>query len=331
MKRSVRRLVLLGTIAIARTVAAHALDPALLEVRELSDGTAAVTWKSSALRVAGARPEPVLPASCRAVHPPATSDEGANVVVRWTVDCHPGGLVGQQLGVRGLGLARIDALVRVALADGRLVRGVVRAREPLLTVPARPSRFTVLRDYARLGVEHILTGPDHLLFVFGLLLLVATPRLLVATATAFTVGHSLTLTAAVLDVVHVASGPAELLIAISVLVLAVELARDTARPTAMRRFPWVMAGLFGLLHGLGFAGALRAVGLPDGEIPLALFAFNVGVEVGHILFIAAVLVLRAGVARIPARWPCWAQRVPVYGMGTLAAFWCFQRAAALVQ
>jgi len=201
----------------------------------------------------------------------------------------------------------------------------------MITVPARPSRLAVLRDYVRLGVEHILTGPDHLLFVFGLLLLVGTPRLLIATATAFTLGHSLTLTAAVLDIVRVPSGPAELMIALTVFVLACELARDAVRPTLMRQFPWAMAGVFGLLHGLGFAGALREVGLPDGDIPLALFSFNVGVEVGQIAFIVVVLALRAGLRRLPARWPRWAEWVPVYGMGTLAAFWCFQRAAALVR
>jgi hydrogenase/urease accessory protein HupE len=331
VKRTVAALLLLVATASPHAAAAHALDPALLDLRELPDGTTSVAWRSSALRLAGARPMPVLPPTCRPVQPVETTEDGASVVMRWTVDCRPDGLVGRQLGVEGLGPARIDALVRVALADGRVVRAVARAREPMITVPARPSRLAVLRDYVRLGVEHILTGPDHLLFVFGLLLLVGTPRLLIATATAFTLGHSLTLTAAVLDIVRVPSGPAELMIALTVFVLACELARDAVRPTLMRQFPWAMAGVFGLLHGLGFAGALREVGLPDGDIPLALFSFNVGVEVGQIAFIVVVLALRAGLRRLPARWPRWAEWVPVYGMGTLAAFWCFQRAAALVR
>ncbi|OFV89245.1 MAG: hypothetical protein A3J75_08620 [Acidobacteria bacterium RBG_16_68_9] len=335
MKRRMRHVPLalaaLALIAVARDAAAHSLDPALLDVREGADGTTLVTWKTSAQRIPGSRTEPVLPPSCRTVRSPEITDEGARITVRWTVDCRPGGLVGQQIGVDGLGLAKIDALVRVILADGRLVRGVVRARDPFLTIPERPRRFDVLRDYIRLGVEHILGGPDHLLFVFGLLLLVITPRLLVRTVTAFTIGHSLTLTAAVFDLVRVPPALAELLISISVLVLAVELARDATQPTLMRRKPWAMAAVFGLLHGLGFAGGLRAIGLPGSDIPVALFAFNVGVEIGQISFIAVVLALRWGLEHVPARWPRWAAWVPVYSIGILAAFWCFERTAALMQ
>ena len=179
-----------------------------------------------------------------------------------------------------------------------------------------------------LGIEHILTGPDHLLFVFGLLLLLATTTgLLVQTITAFTLGHSITLSAAALGLTSVPSRPVEVLIAVSVLALAVELARDSDRPTLMRRFPWVIALGFGLLHGFGFAGALAEAGLPPGDIPLALVSFNAGIELGQLAFVATVLAAAALAARwLPALAPR-AHRPAVYGMGILAAFWCFERVA----
>ena len=185
--------------------------------------------------------------------------------------------------------------------------------------------------YATLGVAHILTGLDHLLFVAGLLLLARTPRRLVETVTAFTVGHSITLTLAVLDLVRVPVAPIELAIALSVFWLAVELARTPRRPTLVQRRPSLLAGLFGLLHGLGFAAALQAVGLPSGDVPLALVAFNAGIEAGQLGFVAVCLLAAAALRRLPLAWPRWARELPLYAMGSLAAFWCFERAAALLR
>jgi hydrogenase/urease accessory protein HupE len=319
---------LLGvTVGWVGEAGAHALDPALLDIRESVDGHAEVTWKTPALRVPGTSMRPLLPPRCRELTPPVASEEATSITARWTVDCGPGGLVGQRLGVEGLGSSKTDALVRIVLADGRVVQRVVRPREPFLTVPERPRALDVFHDYLAFGVEHILGGPDHLLFVFGLLLLVPTRRLLVQTVTAFTAGHSVTLSIAVLGIANVPPRPAELAIALTVLVLAMELARAAPSPTLMRRFPWVMALVFGLIHGLGFAGALREVGLPAGEIPMALFSFNVGIEVGQLMFVW----VGWGFGRLRWRRPAWTVWVPVYTMGSLAAFWCFERAAALLR
>jgi hydrogenase/urease accessory protein HupE len=240
------------------------------------------------------------------------------------------GLTGRSVGVDGLTTGKTDALVRVALADGRKVQGVLRASEPSLTIPERPGRLDVLASYGKLGVEHILSGPDHLLFVLGLLLLATGPRLLLETVTAFTAAHSVTLSLAVLGVVDFPSRVIEIGIAASVFVLAVELTR-TERPTStlLRRAPWMMAGIFGLLHGLGFAGALAEVGLPSGEIPVALFAFNVGIELGQLTFVALMsgagwLVVR-GLAR-----PAWITLGSAYVMGSLSALWCLERTAVLI-
>jgi hypothetical protein len=231
--------------------------------------------------------------------------------------------------VVGLAGGRTDALIRVALADGRVVQAVARASEPFVVVqaPARPA--TVVTGYLQLGFEHILSGPDHLLFVLGLLLLAGGVRRVLGTVTAFTIGHSITLTLAVLGVSKIPPAPIEVAIALTIYVLAVELARGPVRgPTPLARFPWAMAFAFGLLHGFGFAGALREAGLPAGDVPRALFSFNVGIELGQLAFVGAVLaagtLLGTWLPAIAAR----STRLAVYTMGALSAFWCFQRFAA---
>jgi len=312
-------------VSMAPQVWAHPLSPALLELIEDERGTVAVTWRTADVRLRGAHFAPWLPEICRPIGGPAeVLPTPGRVTARWRVDCGASGLVGLRVGVEGLASGKTDALLRVQLRDGHVMQAVLRPGEAFVVISERPGRLGVAWHYGRLGLEHILEGPDHLLFVLGLVLLVATTRLLVFTITAFTVGHSITLSAAVLGVTEVPTRPVEVLIAASVLVLAVELARE--RPdTRMRRQPWLMAGGFGLLHGFGFAGALRATGLPEVEIPLALLAFNVGIEIGQIVFVVVVLAVGAIVGRLvgPARH---AMRRPlVYVMGVLAAYWCMAR------
>jgi hydrogenase/urease accessory protein HupE len=306
---------------------AHGLDPAALSLRETRAGVFEVRWRASALRIPGADVRPVLPERCTRIDRADAIDETDHVTLRWSVDCGPGGLAGERIGVDGLAAAKINALLTIERLDHEKVQAVLGPRSPSLTVPARPTRWDVVRGYVMLGIEHILSGPDHLLFVFGLLLLVAAPRLLVQTITAFTLGHSVTLSAAALHLATVPSRPVEVLIAVSVLTLAVELARDVRQPTLLRRFPWAMAMAFGLLHGFGFAGALAEAGLPAGDIPLALVAFNGGIELGQLAFVAVVL----GAGALVWRWlPAIATRstrLAVYPMGILSAFWCFERLA----
>jgi hypothetical protein len=201
---------------------------------------------------------------------------------------------------------------------------------PAFVFEATPGSLQVARAYTILGVEHILGGVDHLLFVLGLLLLVRGPWLLVKTITAFTVAHSITLAAAALGWVRVQQAPVEAVIALSILFLAGELARQRdGKAGVMQRFPWIVAFTFGLLHGFGFAGALREVGLPETDIPLALLTFNVGVEIGQLVFVGVVLLLLAGFRRLKLTVPVWANAAPAYGIGTIAAFWTLQRVAPL--
>lgn len=305
----------------------HGLDPALLSLVGAGDGTFAVTWRTSAMRLPGSDVRPILPRHCRAgsASPPEATLE--HVTLRWSIDCGAAGLVGQTIRVQDLEAARINALLRIEQPGAATVQVVLSPRHDAFVVPAQPTALDVVRSYVVLGVEHILAGPDHLLFVLGLLLLLASPRALLKAVTAFTVGHSVTLSAAALGLTAVPSRPIEVLIALSVLALAVELARDAGRDTAMRRFPWLVAIGFGLLHGFGFAGALAETGLPPGDIPLALVSFNTGIELGQLAFIAAVLGSGALVWRAMPAVAAGARRPAVYAMGILAAFWCFERTA----
>ena len=317
-------------LALPAALAAHPLAPAVLEIHEGATGRLEVGWKTPLVRARGAELVPVLPARCRPAAPQTVAEEGSGVWTRWAVECGAPGLVGERIGVTGPGSLALGAIVRVTLADGRLVQGVLSPTRPYLVVPPRPHALDVVRDYARLGVAHILSGPDHLLFVFGLILLAGTARRLLGTVSAFTLGHSVTLSLAALGWIDVPGPLIEVAIATSVLALAVELARNPAAPTAMRRHPWAMAAAFGLLHGLGFAAALRDAGLPSGEIPLALLSFNVGIEAGQLLFVLAVLGLGRAAAGTLARTPAWAGRASVYAMGSLAGYWWLERTLALL-
>jgi hypothetical protein len=256
----------LAAVVLAVPAAGHRLAPSLLELREDGNGLVAVLWKTPLQRPVGSEIEPVLPAHCEATDAPTTTPDATSLTL-----------------VRGLETSGTNALLRISLADGRRVRVVLHADSPSLSVPERQTAADVAWDYARLGVDHILTGFDHLLFVLGLVLLVSGRRLLLYTITSFTLGHSVTLSLAALGFVRFPSAPIEVVIAATIAILAAELARGVqAGPTPMRRFPWVMAFAFGLLHGLGFAGALAEIGLPDGEIPLALLSFNLGIEAGQL-------------------------------------------------
>jgi hydrogenase/urease accessory protein HupE len=310
-----------------RRTRAHGLDPASLSLRETEPGVYEVIWRASALRLPGANVQPALPPRCRRVGTAEAIDGGNRVALRWTVDCGPTDIAGETIGIDDLASAKINGLVSIERRHAPPVQAVLSPRSPTFIVPARPRWSDVVRAYVALGVEHILTGPDHLLFVFGLLLLVSTSRLLLQTITAFTVGHSITLSLAALGLATVPQRPVEVLIAVSVLVLAVELARDPARTTLLRRFPWAMAILFGLLHGFGFAGALREAGLPAGEVPLALVSFNGGIELGQLAFVAGVLILGAVLGRWLPALTTRTSRPAVYAMGILAAFWFYERLA----
>ncbi|NQZ98616.1 MAG: HupE/UreJ family protein [Myxococcales bacterium] len=317
-------------VLFAHAASAHPLAPALLEARELGDGLTEVKFKTSLLQPAGVDVRPEVPAHCATVDPPVATRDASSAILTWRIDCGPEGLIGTKFGVLGLDESRTDALVRIVLADGRSVQAVLNGGDAFLEVPEEQGAGEVFADYLVLGFEHILTGFDHLLFVLGLVLLVSNRRSLLVTVTAFTAGHSITLSLAALGFVEFPSRLVEVAIAFSIYWLAVELSRGArAGGTLLGRHSWVMAGTFGLLHGFGFAGALSEVGLPANEIPMALFSFNVGIELGQLLFVSAVLIV--GLLARPLRSiPAWLEAVPAYAIGSLAVYWCLERAVGIL-
>lgn len=325
-------VVLLGFVVLP--VSAHTFAPALLEIQQGADEKVNIRWKQPAIKAVGSQLLPRLPETCQAQGAPAVHEEGTGIIMTWEAECSVS-LVGETIRVDGIAGSRADVLLRLELDDGRSLRHVLTADAPSYLVPETESLADVMVGYAGLGVEHILGGFDHLLFVLGLVLLVTGGRRLLVTVTAFTLGHSVTLALAVLGFVHMPSGPTEAAIALSIYVLALELVRrKTSQESLMQRSPWLVAGLFGLLHGLGFAGALSEIGLPAHEIPAALFAFNVGIEVGQLAFVAVVLAVGWMLTRCPERWTeqAWTQslaQVPTYVIGSLSAFWFLERVLGL--
>ena len=298
----------------------EAADPG--EPQSMPCGCPAPTSSDTAF---GALPvHAALPAGWRAVTPPRLEQLPGAVIRRWTVAPDRAGIEGTTVAVHGLDVAVIDALVRVELADGRVASHVLRPSASSFTVET--GETVPVLGYLRLGMEHILFGIDHLLFVLGLILLVGDLRLLVKTITAFTLAHSITLALATLGVVHVPQAPVEAVIALSIVFLAAELVRQGRGEIGVTaRRPWLVAFAFGLLHGLGFAGALSEVGLPPGDVPAALLLFNVGVEAGQLAFVVAALAVIRVIRSLPS--PAWRQLegLPAYAIGSIAAFWVLQR------
>ncbi len=328
MIRIALRLALLAVLLlVGRASSAHEVRPAFLDLSETTQNLFLMTWKVPALGKFRLGITPRLPPTCHVVGELTSMQAGGAFIEHGRVGCDRE-LAGQTIAIDRLNATMTDVLVRIQTVDGAVRTARLTPSNPSFTVPARAGPLMVLSAYIGLGIEHILFGVDHLLFVLCLLLLVRGIRNLLATVTAFTLAHSITLAAATLGFIQVPAAPVEATIALSIVFLATELVRGDSRHTVARSYPWLVAFTFGLLHGLGFAGALAEVGLPHGEIPLALFGFNVGVELGQLAFVAAVLSLGRFVRILPLRLPVWAPRAAGYAIGSLAAFWVFARLAS---
>ena len=322
------------TLGAAGIVQAHEVRPGYLELKEVDGETYNLLWKVPAKGDRRLGLYVHLPEHCSS-NEPASRFAGDAYIERWQATCK-GGLAGGTITIDGLSASRTDVLARVEHIEGGTQTARLTPSQPGFKLLGTSDLATVALTYFKLGVEHILLGFDHLLFVLALLLLVGGWRRLVGTITAFTLAHSLTLAAATLGWVQVPQAPVEAVIALSIMFVAVEiLHRQQGRIGIAVRKPWVVAFVFGLLHGLGFAGALREVGLPDHAIPLSLAFFNVGVEVGQLLFVAAVFLLFRAVSQLMRRralaglrlpWPnAIVTRTVSYVIGTLAAFWLIER------
>ncbi len=331
---------LLLSIGASAPANAHEIRPALLDITETRPGWFDVTWKVPMRGDMVLAIEPVLPPSLKPVGPPAIRMlPGANVqrLTCRTDETAGGSIVGESIFIDGLSSLQIDVLLRIDLADGTSHSAILRPSSPTFVIPEQASKGEVAWSYTRMGVIHILDGIDHLLFVFAMMILVTGFWRLLKTITAFTVAHSVTLALATLGVVNVPSAPTEAIISLSIVFVAVEIIRKRRGEAGFaERNPWTVALLFGLFHGLGFAGALSEAGVPQHEVPLALLMFNVGVEVGQIIFVCVVLTVLVVIRRIKLPSiprPALRRAVtlaPVYAIGSVAAFWTIERVVSFL-
>ena len=340
LSSDVLSLVFLLLMFLSGHVSAHRFAPSLLKIVETSEYTYNVVWKTPTEATSIVPLRPTWPVDCEVENEKPVVREGTGTVSSWVISCkQPGaeGLIGKELGVTGLSENQASAMVMLSMSDGRQYQSLVKAETPSFLVPAQPDQSSVMTEYSTLGAEHIWAGPDHLMFVFGLLLLVGGGSRLLWTITAFTVGHSVTLALITLGFFTYPVSLIEFAIALSIFVLALELARKDqggARQSLFWRYPWSLAGGFGLLHGMGFAGALAEIGLPQGSVPLALLFLNIGIEIGQILFVALAMTAWWLVSKVLSN-PAFGGRIsgsqdrlviiPIYLLGGLSAMWCIER------
>lgn len=326
VQRRIAVCLLLAGVFLPGAAFSHEMQPGAFEMRQLTDERFEILWRAP---IYYNRPHPArlqFPSDWEILRQPSARHLGDSILHRHLVRVPATTLDQAVIRFDGLEATITDVFARFVWLDGSVTRTIARPGQPQIRVSAQRSSWQVAQDYTLLGIDHILSGFDHLGFVLALLLIVRGTRRLLITVTAFTLAHSITLAAATLDLVHLPGPPVEATIALSILFLAVELVRlDRGCAGLTARYPWIVAFIFGLLHGFGFAGALTEVGLPQNEIPLALLMFNVGVELGQLMFIALVLVLITLARQSGRSWPRWCDRIPAYGIGSMASFWLIER------
>ena len=324
MKRALLFAIALGSASVAH---AHPLAPSSLRLVEREDGLVTLRFRTPSTRPVGTEVAPVIPAACSelgerqaALVPPSAVE--MTVMLR----CE-GGVVGETFGVHGLARSGTDVIWEARLADGTVASGLLHAGSAELVVPARAHPLDVVADHLRLGAEHFATGYDHVLFVLALLFVLSSRRAIFIAITAFTLGHSVSLALAALDIVRLPQGPVEVAIAASILWLALELGapRPDGGASRIERHPALVPGAFGLLHGLGFAGVLLDAGLPAAAIPSALLGFNVGIELAQLVLVALGLVVGSLARRLLASRMGSARPIAGYAIGAVAAMWILER------
>jgi hydrogenase/urease accessory protein HupE len=323
-------LLMIAGAAFVPSCTAHETRPAYLEIKEISPDHYEVVWRTPVN--AGMRLPIVLqlPADARNVTAPTTQELTDSLLERRSIVV-AGGLGGKRVDFVGLQGTITDVLVRLQLLDGRSWSTIVRPSQAWIDITPNQGRLGVAGTYVAHGIRHILFGPDHLLFVLGLLLIVKNRWMLLKTITAFTVAHSITLAIATLGYANAPTLPLNAAIALSILFLGPEIVKVWRGESSFTiRHPWVVAFAFGLLHGFGFASALTSAGLPSNELPWALLSFNVGVEIGQVGFVILILSLERAFRVLEIRWPRMVEALPGYTVGSLGAFWTIQRVAMLI-
>lgn len=327
------RLCLLLVVALlghALPAAAHEVRPAYLQIREAGPYIYDIMWKTPAQGNMRLALNVILPRNCHDTRPSRTIASNDAVTQFSHVACKQG-LPGQSIAIENLATSLTDVIIRFEPLSGSAKTLNVTGETPEFTLPVHQSKIAVARTYFGLGVKHILTGYDHLLFLLCLMVLAGNMRRIIGAVTAFTLAHSITLAATTMGWVHLASAPVEASIALSIMFLAAEVVKQREGAVSLAtQWPWIASFCFGLLHGFGFASALRAVGLPDDAIPLALLCFNLGVEAGQLAFIFVIGVLAAVIGnRLPRLAQISLRAVPL-AAGTLAAFWFIERSLTMI-
>lgn len=322
---------LIGSWVACAGVMAHESQPGSLELRQVARNRYEIIWRAP---IYYGRPHPArleLPQNWQDEMPPAERMLPDSQVFRRVVTVGDTGVEGSVIRFPGLEKTITDVFIRLNRLDGSAMTAVARPAKPYAQLRGERTWQVTAWEYIGLGFHHILSGVDHLLFVLGLLLIVRGRMLLFKTVTAFTVAHSLTLALATLGLASAPLPPLNAAIALSIFFLGPEIVRAWRGETSLTiRYPWLVAFLFGLLHGFGFASGLSTTGMPKAEIPQSLLFFNVGVEVGQLVFVFTALALVRSFRILEVRWPRWAELVPGYAVGGLGAFWTIQRTAILI-
>ena len=313
-------------IASMSTSFADEIRPAYLEIKENSNNLYSVLWKVPSKGDKKLRLQPLFHDGCIDKTQAITHQVNASFIQRWMIACK-NGLQNKTVSITGLELTNTDVLLHLEFINGTSHTAQLTPSKRFYVIPEEATTLQVIKTYTWLGIEHILLGFDHLLFVFALLLIVNNSRRLLLTITAFTVAHSITLAGATLGFINVPQQPVEAVIALSILFLAVEIIHgQQGRPGYAARWPWLVAFIFGMLHGFGFAGALSEIGLPQHSIPLALVFFNVGVELGQLFFVLVVVLFSWALHKLKQQKLLnRAETAVIYSIGGLSSFWLFER------
>lgn len=318
-------LALAALLLINQPANADELRPGYLEFSQKNVSDWALVWKAPMRGGVTSATQPVLPTGCSATGQAQRAMGEMAVISTFSVRCI-GEVAGKAIGLSNFSASSTDVLVRVAPLDRPVQALRLTAAAPTAVIAARPERWQVARTYFLIGVEHILFGYDHLLFVVALVLLLTGFRTIAWAVTAFTVAHSITLVGTTLGFLGLPQRPVEAIIALSIVFLAVEIVKKKEGELRLsERVPWVVAFLFGLLHGFGFAGALKEIGLPESDVPTALLTFNLGVEAGQLLIVAATMIALYAIRMARPDWTRPAIHVSSYAIGALASMWLIER------
>lgn len=302
----------------------HEIRPAYLQIIQTTENSYDVYWKVPSMGDAVPKIYPVFPGFFDIEILEAPNQVPGSVIYSYKITSKEA-LQGSVLTIGGLNKTLIDVLVNVTYLNGQKVTLMLQPDKDSSVIPGETTKTDVIKTYTKLGVEHILLGIDHLLFVLALIIITKGKWRILKTITAFTLAHSITLSLAALGYVDFPTAPVEAVIALSIVFLAVEIVKNlNGQQTLTSQKPWLVAFTFGLLHGFGFAGALSDIGLPQQDIPWALAFFNIGVELGQIAFVMVVLLV-VKLLSYKQNWPLFVKKVPAYAIGSVAAFWMIER------